>query len=61
MRERADLVEVYKLMNGINDVDKDKLFIVSNYEGTREHLMKLAKRQHRLKVRANFRILVIDS
>ena len=61
-RGRADLVEVFTIMNGINYVDKDKFFKVSNYEGTQGHSMKLAKRQHGLKVRANsFSIRVIDS
>ena len=30
-RERADLVEIYKIMNGINDVDKNKFIKVSNF------------------------------
>ena len=63
-RERADLVEVYKIMNGISDVDKEKFFTISNYmyTATRGHSMKFAKRRHRLKVRSNsFSIRVIDS
>ena len=49
-------------MNGINDVDKDEFFKVRNYEGTRGHSMKLAKKQRRLKVQVNsFSIQVIDS
>ena len=36
-RERADLVEVYKIMNGINDVDKNKFFNVS----TQQHVTNL--------------------
>ena len=32
-RERADLVEIYKIMNGINNVDKNKVIKVSNYIG----------------------------
>ena len=61
-RERAGLVEVYKIMNGISDVDKEKFFTISNYTATRGHSMKFAKRRHRLKVRANsFSIRVIDS
>ena len=57
-----DLVEVYKIMNGISDVDRDKLSTVSNYTETRGHSMKFAKRQHRLKVRSNsLSIRVIDS
>ena len=63
-RERADLVESYKIMNGISDVDKEKFFTISNYTATRGHSMKFAKRRHtcRLKVRSNsFSIRVIDS
>ena len=57
-----DLVEVYKIMNGINDVDKDKCFTVSYYTATQGHSMKFPKRQHRLKVLSNsFSIRVIDS
>ena len=49
-----DLVEVYKIMDGISDVDRDKLFKVSNsYTATRGHSIKFVKRQHRLKVRSN--------
>ena len=65
-RERADLVEVFKIMNDIDDVDKEKIFTVSTYT-TRGHSLKLAKnknkkRRHRLKVRSNsFSIRVIDS
>ena len=58
----VDLVEVYKIMNGISDVDKDKFFIISNYTATRGHSMKFAKSRHRLKVRTNsFSIRVIHS
>ena len=61
-RERADLVEVYKIMNGISDADKEKFFTISNYTATRGHSMKFAKRRQRLKVRSNsFSIRVIDS
>ena len=52
-RERAGLVEVYKIMNGISDVDKEKFFTISNYTATRGHSMKFARRRHRLKVRSN--------
>ena len=33
-RERAELVEVCKIMNGISDVDKEKFFTISNYTAT---------------------------
>ena len=32
-RERADLVEIYKIMNGINDVNKNKFIKVGNFFG----------------------------
>ena len=51
-RERADVVEVYKIMN----------FTSSLHTTTRGHLMKLFKKQHRLKLRSNsFSIRVVDA
>ena len=35
MRERADLIEVYKIMNNIDQIEKEKLFTVSTYTATR--------------------------
>ena len=53
-RERADLVEVYKLItHNIDKIDKDKLFAFPTYTATRGHNFKLAKKQHRLKIRSN--------
>ena len=61
-RERADLVEVYKIMHNIDKIDKDKLFAFPTYTVTRGHQFKLAKKQHRLKIRSNsFSLRVIDS
>ena len=61
-RERADLIEVYKIMNNIDQVEKDTFFKFPNYAATRGHQFKLAKKQHRLKVRSNsFSLRVIDS
>ena len=48
-----DLVEVYKIMDGISDVDRAKFFKPFNHTAARCHSMKFAKRQHRLKVRSN--------
>ena len=48
-RERADLVEVYKIMHNIDKIDKDKLFAFPTYTVKRGHQFKLAKKQHRLK------------
>ena len=53
-RERADLIEVYKLMNNIDQIKKEKkIFTVSTYIATRGNQLKLAKKQQRLKVRSN--------
>ena len=61
-RERADLIEVYKIMNNIDQVEKDTFFKFSNYAATRGHQFELAKKQHRLKRRSNsFSLRVIDS
>ena len=52
-RERSDLVQVYKILHGIDRVEKDKLFTMATYRTTREHSMKLYKESPRLNVRAN--------
>ena len=49
-------------MNDIDQVEKDKLFEFPTYTATRGHQSKLAKKQHRLKVRLNsFSLRVIES
>ena len=59
---RADLIQVYKIMHGIDKIDKDKLFTLSRYRATRGHSLKLFKKQARLKVRANsFSNRVVDN
>ena len=61
-RERADVIEVFKILNKIDEIDKDKFFTVSSYTSTRGHPRKLVKKRHRLKVRSNsFSLRVIDS
>ena len=52
-RERADVIEVFKILNKIDEIDKDKFFTVSTYTSTRGHPRKLLKKRHRLKVRSN--------
>lgn len=60
--ERADVIEVYKIMNNIDLVNKDKLFEMATYHQTRGHPFKLFKKRARLNVRANsFNIRVIDN
>lgn len=61
-RERADLIEVFKIMNKIDDIEKEKFFTISTYTSTRGHQLKFAKKQHRLKLRSNsFSLRVVDS
>ena len=36
-RDRADLIQVYKIMHGIDKIDKDKMFTLSRYRATRGH------------------------
>ena len=61
-RERSDMIQVYKIMHGINKVDKDKFFTVNRYSATRGHSLKLFKKRSRLLVRANsFSNRVVDS
>jgi hypothetical protein len=52
-RERADLIQVYKIINNIDIIDKDKMFTLSNYNATRGNNLKLFKRRSRLSLRAN--------
>ena len=49
----ADIIQVYKILNDIDKVDKNKLFSVITYNRTRGHPKKLFKERSRLNVRAN--------
>ena len=53
-RTRADMVEVFKIMNGIDKSDKDQLFTVQSESRTRGHTQKLIKKQFRLDLRKHF-------
>ena len=51
-----------QIIHNIDKIDKDKLFTFPTYTATRRHQFKLAKKQHRLKIRSNsFSLRVIDS
>ena len=52
-RDRADMIQVYKILNGIDNVDKDLLFTMSN-NPTRGHPLKIFKKRYRLRVRGHF-------
>jgi len=49
-RERSDLIETFKILNGNNKVDKD-LFFVRDDGGRRGHYRKLFKRWCRLDIK----------
>ena len=36
-RKRSDIIQVYKILNGIDKVDKNKLFLMATYNRTRCH------------------------
>ena len=46
-RRRYDLIEMFKVMNGIYKVDKEKLFEI-NTNSTRGHALKLQKKYSRV-------------
>ena len=49
-RIRGDLIEVYRIMNGIEAIDWKLLFSKAPYDGTRGHTMKLEKKVIRLDI-----------
>ena len=52
-RERSDLIQVYKILNDIDKINKDKLLTLSAYGATRGHPKKIFKERPRLNIRAN--------
>jgi len=50
-RLRADLIEVFKIMKGMEDIPQEMFFQTSTLKKTRGHSMKLQKRNHRLDCR----------
>ena len=52
-RERADMVQVYKIISGIDKLDTDALLTFSSQGRTRGHSLKLFKRRARLNLRKN--------
>ena len=47
------MIQVYKILNGIDKVDKDLLFTMSN-NPTRRHPLKIFKKRYGLRVRGYF-------
>ena len=56
------MIQVYKIMHGIDKVDKDMFFTVNRYSATLGHSLKLFKERSCLLARANsFSNRVMDS
>ncbi|XP_069128420.1 uncharacterized protein [Argopecten irradians] len=61
-RKRSDLIQIFKIINNIDEVDKDKLFTMSPITSTSDHSKKILKPVSRLEVtkhRFNSRIVDI--
>ena len=48
------MIQVFKIMNNIDLVDKNKMFTLSEYTSTRGHPLKIYKRRFRLNLRGNY-------
>ena len=51
---RGDLIEVYRILNGLEKINPDSLFTRSRYTNIRCHTMKLEKKQVHLDIRKYF-------
>ena len=59
-RKRADVIEVYEILNNLDLASKDTLFEMATIRKTRGHPLKLFKKRCRL-IRANsFSLTIID-
>jgi hypothetical protein len=53
-RTRGDLIEVFKMLKGLNKVDYKCFFQLAKSERTRGHVLKLAKARFNLEIRKNY-------
>ena len=53
-RDRADMIQVFKILNNIDRIDRKSMFKMSTYEATRGHSQKIFKKMYRLKTRGHF-------
>ena len=53
-RKRGDLIETFKILNDLEDIDKDKFFTITPQSRTRGGPQKLYKKSFRTDVRGNF-------
>ena len=50
-RKRADMIEVFKILNGFDNIDKDLFFTLNTREGSRGHSLQLQKPRANLRIR----------
>ena len=61
-RLRADIIEVYKIINNIDNIDRNKLFPPSNARNTRGHTVKIQKKYCRTNIRKHsFSQRIVDT
>ena len=51
---RNDLIQTYKILHGIDNIDRDNIFCINEYDKTRNSTMKLYKSQSKSSVRCNY-------
>ena len=53
-RKRGDMIEVFKILKGVNKLDSASWFELANNRRTRGHRLKLVKKRSRLDIRKHF-------
>ena len=54
-RERGDMIEVYKILNGKEHIDSGQFFqVADDHYSLRGHMMKLSNKRSRLEIRKHF-------
>ena len=53
-RTRGDLIEVFKMIKGLNKADYRRFFTIVHHSRTRGHRFKIVKNRSRLNIRKNF-------
>ena len=53
-RERADMIQEYKILHDIDKANREKLILMAPYTTTRGHPLKLFKKRCRLNLRSNY-------
>ena len=51
---RNDLIQTYKVLHGIDNIDRNKIFCLNEYTKTRNSTMKLFKSQSKSSTRCNY-------